>query len=61
MNGGEKRYGGITDPERLRENYDQNCLPDSLLDGEVPVYDDFLAERRRLMGLRIKQWFEVLS
>ena len=60
-NGGKKRYGGITDPARLRENYEQNCLPDSLLDGEVPIYDDFLAERRRLMALRIKQWFEVLS
>lgn len=61
VNGGEKKYGGITDPERLRENYAQNCLPASLLDGEVPDYDDFLAERRQLMALRIKEWFEVLS
>lgn len=61
VNGGKKRYGGITDPARLRENYEQNCLPVSLIDGEVPAYDDFLAERRRLMALRIKQWFEVLS
>jgi len=59
--GGEKRYGGINDLERLRENYAQNCLPASLLDGEVPDYDDFLAERRQLMALRIKEWFEVLS
>ncbi len=61
VNGGLKRYGGITDRERLRENYAQNCLPASLLDGQVPDYDDFLAERRRLMALRIKQWFEVLT
>ena len=61
VNGAKKRYGGITDPTRLRENYEQNCLPASLLDGEVPAYDDFLAERRRLMALRIKEWFEVLS
>ena len=61
VHGGEKRYGGIADPARLRENYTQNCLPACLADGEVPVYDDFLAERRRLMALRIKQWFEVLS
>ena len=51
----------ITDPERLRENYAQNCLPASLLDGDVPDYDDFLAERRQLVALRIKEWFEVLS
>jgi hypothetical protein len=61
VNGGKKRYGGITEPARLRENYQQNCLPESLLGGEVPAYDDFLAERRRLMALRIKQWFEVLA
>ncbi len=31
--------------------------------GEIamPDYDTFLAERRRLMALKIKQWFEVQS
>lgn len=61
VSGGQKRYGGITDPDRLRENYEQNCLPECLVRGEVPSYDGFLAERRRLMALRIKHWFEVLS
>lgn len=60
VNGGPKRYGGITDAARLRENYEQNCLPAGLAEGDVPDYDDFLTERRRLMALRIKQWFEVL-
>ena len=61
VTGGVKRYGGIAEPERLRENFAHNCLPASMIDGEVPEYDDFLAERRRLMALRIKEWFEVLS
>ncbi|MBL3677214.1 MAG: DUF262 domain-containing protein [Alphaproteobacteria bacterium] len=61
VSGGTKRYGGITDSARLQENYAQNCLPASLLNGEVPAYDDFLAERRRLMALRIKKWFEALA
>lgn len=61
VNGGPKRYGGITDPEILRQNLVENCLPLSLMDGQVPDYDTFLAERRRLMGLRIKRWFEVLG
>jgi hypothetical protein len=60
VNGGPKRYGGITDPELLRQNFEENCLPESLLDGQVPDYETFLAERRRLMALRIKRWFEVL-
>jgi hypothetical protein len=60
VNGGPKRYGGITDPETLRQNFEENCLPESLLDGQVPDYETFLAVRRRLMALRIKRWFEVL-
>ena len=31
-----------------------------MIDGKVPAYDDFLEERRQLMALKIKQWFEVL-
>ncbi len=29
--------------------------------GEVPAYDDFIVERRRLMALRIMNCFEVPS
>lgn len=61
VNGGPKRYGGITDPDILRQNFEENCLPISLLSGQVPDYETFLAERRRLMALRIKRWFEVLG
>ncbi|HOL44444.1 MAG TPA: DUF262 domain-containing protein [Methanothrix sp.] len=60
VNGGPKRYGGITDRKTLERNFEENCLPTSLLDGQVPDYETFLAERRRLMSLRIKRWFEVL-
>jgi hypothetical protein len=58
VNGGPKRYGGITDPGILRQNFEENCLPESLLNGQVPDYETFLAERRRLMALRIKRWFD---
>lgn len=61
VNGGPKRYGGITDRAALERNFEENCLPTSLLDGQVPDYEMLLAERRRLMSLRIKRWFEVLS
>ena len=59
-NGGGKKYGGITDTEELRANLRTHCLPDTLLDGEIPSYDDLLEVRRKLMALKIKQWFEVL-
>ena len=59
-NGGKIKYGGITDIENLRENLWTHCLPDSLLDGNIPAYEDFLEERRKLMALKIKAWFESL-
>lgn len=59
-NGGKKKYGGITDAAELRANLKMHCLPESMLDGDVPDYDDFLEQRRKLMALKIKSWFEKL-
>ena len=58
--GGKKRYGGIVDVAEMRVNLRMSCLPDSLLDGQIPDYDGFLEERRKLMALKIKSWFEAL-
>jgi len=60
VRGGMKLYGGITDEETLRKNFEENCIPVELIDGEVPDYDSFLAMRRKLMALRMKKWFETL-
>jgi hypothetical protein len=60
VRGGKKKYGGITDAADLRANLRASCIPDSLLDGAIPDYDDFLEERRKLMALKIKTWFEAL-
>ncbi len=57
---GNKKYGGITDLADLKANLGMHCLPESLLCGKILAYDDFLEERRQLMALKIKQWFEVL-
>ena len=61
VNGGPKHYGGIVDQKRLRENFHQNCIPESMVDGDVPEYANFLNQRRELMAQRIRKWFEVLS
>ncbi len=60
VNGGKRKYGGITDDVGLRANLHANCIPGLLLDGAIPEYDNFLAERRKLMALKIKTWFEAL-
>lgn len=59
-NGSDKKYGGITDLDELRENFRVHCLPVSMLEGRIPDYNTFLEERRKLMALKIKRWFEVL-
>ncbi len=60
VSGGKIRYGGITKRAELEENFKQNCIPLSLLDGSVPDYDEFLALRRELMAQKIKTWFKTL-
>jgi hypothetical protein len=59
-NGGKKRYGGISEKAELSANLQMNCLPKSLLNAAIPAYDDFLEERRKLMALKIKGWFQTL-
>ena len=58
--GGPNKYGGITDIEAMRKNLELNCIPTSMLEGSIPSYDDFLDQRRTLMALKIKGWFESL-
>jgi hypothetical protein len=60
VRGGKKKYGGITDETELRANLRAHCIPESMLDGVIPSYDEFLEERRKLMALKIKSWFEIL-
>jgi len=59
--GGKRRYGGIDDEAALRANLAENCIPEKVLDGASLDYEEFLIERRHLMALKIKAWFEGLS
>ena len=38
----------------MRSNLVMNCIRESLLDGDIPAYDDFLEQRRKLMARKIK-------
>lgn len=60
VKGGVKKYGGITEREHLEVNLAMNCVPVALLDGAVPTFEVFLAERRNLMALKLKTWFGSL-
>jgi len=61
VNGGPRKYGEIVDRAEMEENLRINCIPVSPLNGEIPGYDDFLAARRELMALRIRDWFNALD
>lgn len=59
-NGGAKKYGGITKVAEMRANLRMSCLPETLLDGEIPDFGDFLEARRKLMAAKINTYFEGL-
>lgn len=58
--GGKKKYGSITDLGELRANLAESCTPESILSVNVPDYDTFLEQRRKLMAAKIKVYFQTL-
>lgn len=58
--GGAVKYGGITNIDEMKANLRANCLPESLVDGDIPEFEDFLEQRRHMMARKIRAWFEVL-
>lgn len=56
----ERKFGGINDLDMLRKNLLQHCVPFEITNGIEMDYEDFLSERRKLMALKIRDWFENL-
>lgn len=59
-NGGENKYGGISDMTTLEKNMAENCIPSNFSTMDVNSYDDFLKARRVLMAKKLKEYFESL-
>ncbi len=55
--GGECKYGGITDIQILRDNMEENCIPESTPTMSLADYSDFLSQRRCLIARRLKQYY----
>lgn len=53
-------YGNITDKALLLKNLQQNCIPETILQMEHTDYEEFLAERRKLMAKKIKKYYYSL-
>lgn len=58
--GGKKKYGGITNLDELKDNLNQNSIPENIFNSLVDNYDFFLEERRKLMAAKIKSFFDKL-
>lgn len=59
-NGGELKFGGIDNMSEMLENFRMNCIPAEMLQGSIPAYEEFLKQKRKLMALKIKDYFESL-
>lgn len=57
---GDMFLGAITDKNELLENLDQNCIPHHILDYGIEDYDDFLQQRRKLMSMKIREYYKSL-
>lgn len=52
--------GSITDLELLRQNLEANCIPFETCEMDYTRYEDFLAERRKRMAKKIRDYYESL-
>ena len=54
---GTLQYGGISDPQALRENLLMNSVPEDIFSMDISDYEDFLMKRRLLMSNKIKEYY----
>lgn len=52
--------GNITDEEELAVNLAENAIPADVIHMDVNDYDNFLAERRKLMAAMIEKYYKSL-
>ena len=60
-NNGSTTFGAITDIDEMKENFKTHCVPDEMENKNIEHYDEFLQERRKLMGLKIKNYYWKLQ
>ena len=54
------QIGNISDEEELMNNLKENAIPESVVNMTVDDFDDFLAERRKLMAKMIETYYKSL-
>lgn len=59
-NGGNLKYGYINDRTELSNNLKMNCIPESIFDMDANDYETFLEERKKLIAIKIKNYYQNL-
>lgn len=54
------RISAISTEEELKRNLKMNCVPFDISEMDFNNYDDFLEKRRKLMALKIKEYYHSL-
>lgn len=57
---GKVKYGAIDSYQELIRNLNTHCIPESVFEIGIDGYDDFLAERRRLMAGKMRNYYNSL-
>jgi hypothetical protein len=60
-NNGDLKYGGIHTINELKENLRQQCIPENIDEMQIDDYENFLENRRKLMALKIKNYYKSLK
>ena len=56
-NGAKLKYGSIDKFEMLEKNLDENCIPKSIFEMDFNNYEQFLTERRKLISMKIRDYY----
>ena len=59
-NGGELKYGGITDFNSIIENFKQNAVPLDIFEMTMEDYQEFLTQRRKLMAEKMRRYYNLI-
>lgn len=54
---GNPLISGISNMVELKNNLKSHCIPESIIDSTIEHYDEFLVERRKLMALKMRDYY----
>ena len=52
--------GNISNLDEFKQNLQENCMPEEIINMDINDYDDFLLKRRKLMAKLIEKYYKNL-